>query len=416
MLVVGSGVRPYCEYLVRAYAGAARLWLLTDQAPTWESAYVEGHTVALRPGVSVALLARVARTLHARRPFAGVLCWDEGRTLQAAGIAEALGLPGGDPGAILRCRDKHRTRTALAEAGVPSAASRLVGTLDEAGEVARQLGYPLVVKPRGLSASLGVSRVDGPDQLAVAFANACDTNAQHHELLDENVLVEEYLDGPEISCDCALVDGRLTLLVAARKQLGFAPYFEEVGHRVEADDPLRRDARLLDVLTRTHRALAFQNGITHVELRLTADGPKVIEVNGRLGGDLIPYLGWLATGIDPGRAAVDVARGLVPDARASRKQVAAVHFFYASRDVTVAGVDVDEARLPPQVQALDVLAPAGRALRLPPHGHVRSRYALAVVAADSGPACRQALRAAAAAVTLRTADGGSEPARVLTDD
>ncbi len=416
MLLVGSSLRPYCEYLLALFARGARVWLLTNQAPSWEQAYIVGHTLITRLDVPSLLVARVARTLHARTPFQGVLCWDEGRTLSAAQAAEALGLPGGEPQVVLRCRDKHQTRTALAAAGVPSAVSVLTASFEEARQAAARIGYPLVAKPRALSASLGVSRVDSPEQLERAYVNARDPDVVTPPSFEECVLIEEYLDGPEISCDCAVSGGRLTLLVVARKLLGFPPYFEEIGHSVDAADPLRTDPHLLDVLTRAHDAVGFRDGLTHTELRLTASGPKIVEINCRLGGDLIPYLGYLATGIDPARAAVAVARGLPPDATPTRQRVAAVHFFYASRDVTVSGIDIDRSSLPAELVVVEALAPVGRELRLPPRGHVRSRYALAVVVADTQAGCRAALHAAARAITLRTADGQREPACVRDGD
>ena len=92
--------------------------------------------------------------------LAGVLAWDEARVLQAAKIAEALGLPGGDPEVAMRCRDKQRTRQALAAAGVPQPESALVSSVEEALAAAEQIGYPVVLKPRAMAASLGVVRVD----------------------------------------------------------------------------------------------------------------------------------------------------------------------------------------------------------------------------------------------------------------
>jgi len=98
------------------------------------------------------------------------------------------------------------------------------------------------------------------------------------------------------------------------------PYFEEVGHIVDAADPLLADPGLAAVLAAAHRALGFTDGITHAEFKLTGDGPVVIEVNARLGGDLIPYLGMRASGIDPGLAAAAVACGQRPQLRPDRSR------------------------------------------------------------------------------------------------
>ncbi|NED87458.1 carboxylase, partial [Streptomyces sp. SID11233] len=52
------------------------------------------------------------------------------------------------------------------------------------------------------------------------------------------VLVEEYLAGPEVSVECVTHQGITTALAVTRKEVGFAPYFEETGHTVDAADPL----------------------------------------------------------------------------------------------------------------------------------------------------------------------------------
>ena len=90
--------------------------------------------------------------------------------------------------------------------------------------------------------------------------------------------------------------------------------------------------------------------MTHAELKLTPAGPKIIEVNARLGGDLIPYLGLRASGMDPGLAAAAVACGQPPELTSDRTLVGAVRFFYVDHDdTTIGAVEADRAALPSTV-------------------------------------------------------------------
>ena len=215
-----------------------------------------------------------------------------------------------------------------------------------------------------------------------------------------DVLVEEYLDGPEISVDTAWLDGEPSVGFVARKQSGFAPYFEEVGHLVRADDPLPRDPRLLGVLRAAHAAVGYTTGWTHTELRLAADGPKVVEINARVGGDRIPDLARLALGLDLGRAVAAAASGRRPDFAPTRHRVAAVRFLYPERDCILRSVEIDTDALPASVDsALPVVLP-GQELRLPPYGHVPGRYALITTVADTEAECLAGLDKAASAVHL----------------
>lgn len=417
ILLIGSGYREYREYLLRMVSRAARVWLLLDRPPTWEADYIVG--ASLVDTLDADAMIAVARSLRDVEPIAGLLCWDEVRMMQSAAVGRALGLPGGDPEVIGRCRDKHQTRTALSLAEVPQANSALVRDLSEACAAAARIGYPVVVKPRALAASFGVSIVHTERDIDEAWAVARGAKDDGVPYLDPGVLVEEYLDGPEISVDAACVGGELSILCVARKRLGFAPYFEEVGHEVSADDPLLADPTVLNVLRRAHHAVGFRNGMTHTELRLTASGPKIIEINCRLGGDFIPYLGYLARGIDPGAVAVRVARGLAPAVRPSRHRHAAIHFFYPDKDVVVGSVQVDRDAMPAAVDRVVVIATPGQQLILEPASRIMTRYACAIVVDDTAEACAAASATACRAIRLRSSGGAEaratlvQPARAL---
>jgi biotin carboxylase len=400
LLLITTGPRLYREYLLRSIATRYRVHLFLPAQPTWEREYAEGWTI-LEDTHDADALRVAARALDARWPVDGVLCWDEALILQTAGVAAALGLPGGDPDTILRCRDKHLTRAALSACGVAQPRSVLVATVGQALTTARRIGYPVVLKPRALAASLGVVKVHSPAELKARFAFVRDITVPGAPRYEAPVLVEEFADGPEISVDCAVSGGEAWPMFVARKTVGYAPYFEEIGHHVDAADPLLRDLRLDALLRATHGSLGFGDGMTHVELKLTASGPKVIEVNARLGGDLIPYLGMRASGIDPGLAAAAVACGRAPDVRADRALVAAVRFFYVDEDDTVVhDVGFDEARLPPAIDRAVATAASGAIVSPPPKGTLWGRIAYATVITETTSAASGALDAAGAALRV----------------
>jgi biotin carboxylase len=402
LMVVTTGGRVFREYLLESIGAAYRVHLLLGAEPTWEARHIHSHTVLpdLLETVDAAAMVAAARALP--EPLAGVLAWDEARVLQTAKIATELGLPGITPEAAMRCRDKHLTRLALDEAGVPQARSLLVGSPEEALRAALQIGYPVVLKPRAMAASLGVVRVDTPAELRARFAFARDTTLPGAWRY-EQVLVEEYLTGPEISVDTAVHRGETLPMFVARKELGYPPYFEEVGHVVDASDPLLTDPQLRTIVQDTHDALGITDAMTHTELKLTPSGPRIIEVNGRLGGDLIPYLGLRATGVDPGLAAAAVACGRRPELVTDRKLVAAVRFFYPDLDDTVIrAVEWDESALPEAIAGVVPVAEPGQSVSPPPKGTLLGRVGYATAVAPTEQECRSALDAAQAAMVVRT--------------
>lgn len=394
LLVVATGMRLFREYILRSIAPKYRIHMFLHAEPTWEKEYIEGWTV-LETTLDADLLVASAKKLNDEQPIDGVLCWDEARILQTAHVAEALGLPGGDVAMINRCRDKHLTRTALAQHGVPQPESVLVDTVDDALVTADKLGYPVILKPRALAASLGVVKVNSPEELRENWAFAHDTTVPEAPHYDVKVLVEEFADGYEISIDSAVFQGQVTPFCLARKEIGYPPYAEEIGHYVDAADPLLADEQLMQVLVNAHGAIAFTDGVTHTEIMMTADGPKVIEINARIGGDMIPYLGLQATGADPGLAAAAVACGRSPELVPDRAMVGGVRFFYVDENDTVLeSVEFDQTDLPATIDQLTVLMEAGQTTSPPPEGTLWGRIAYTTAVATSVDDCRAGLDAA----------------------
>jgi biotin carboxylase len=404
LLMIGTGQLAYSENVLRSVGSRFRVHQFLDADPTWERPYIDSWSL-----VNLAETRDAAEFIAAAQriaPLDGVMSWDEARVLQVARVAEALGLPGVPPDRVMGTRDKSLTRTALAEAGVPQPRSVLVASVEEGLAAADRIGYPVVLKPRAMAASLGVVRVDTPAELAERFTFARDTTipgAWHYD----QVLVEEFLAGPEISVDSAVHEGTVYPMCVAHKEIGYPPFFEEVGHLVDATDPLLDDPDLLRILQEAHTALGFTTGATHTEVKLTGSGLKIVEVNGRLGGDLIAYLAQQAGGVQTGVVAAEVACGLKPSIVPDRRMVAAVRFFYPEHEGTRIGeIRIDHRGLPSTVDRCEVIVSPGDVKSPPPKGTRWGRIALATAVARTAAECRAALDAAAKAITVVPAAEG----------
>ena len=120
-----------------------------------------------------------------------------------AGVADAVRAAGiacfGPSAQAARLEgSKAFAKEVMAAAGVPTAAARVCRTPEEAAAALEELGAPYVVKDDGLAAGKGVVVTDDR-AAALAHAAAC-----------EQVLVEEHLDGPEVSL-FAVCDGTTVL-------------------------------------------------------------------------------------------------------------------------------------------------------------------------------------------------------------
>ncbi|MDX3376562.1 ATP-grasp domain-containing protein [Streptomyces sp. ME02-6991-2A] len=399
LLLLGSGDRRYREYIVAAVSGHFRLWLLDAHEPSWQLPYVEG--ASLLDTKSLVELVAEAEKVMRQLPVAGVFTYDESLVHVAARLAESLGFPGSAPDAVLACRDKATTRARLTAADVPQPACTPVSTAAQARSAADSIGYPVVVKARGLAGSLGVVRADHGDAVEAAFEAASSANWPGVPRYEADVLVEEYLTGPEISIDAVVVDGVCTPMVVARKQVGMDPYFEETGHTVDAADPLLHDAELLDQLHRIHKVLGFEHGATHTEFKLTPLGPRLVEINARLGGDFIPLIGVLATGTDPAVAAAHVAAGLTPDTAPKAQRTAAIRFLYPQHDCEAVEVTVRTDLFGPTVHSAVATAGPGTRLALPPRAYM-NRYGYVIAVGENPEQVTADMAAAPTLVEMRS--------------
>ncbi|MFH0516158.1 acetyl-CoA carboxylase biotin carboxylase subunit family protein [Streptomyces sp. M41] len=381
LLLVGSGGQPFREYALKAISERVDVVLVEGREITWQTPYVKGFH-RLDPDDTEKLLA----TARAEAPD-GVLTYDEALVEPTAELGRVLGVPHTDPAAVRRCKDKSALRACLAEAGLGPVRFAVAHDLEAARAAAADIGYPLVLKPRALGGSIGVVRVDDERQLIDAFAVAADASASDGTTSRiAGVLVEEYLDGPEFSADCATWQGVTVPVVVAEKSVGFAPYFEELGHIVPAAPHPGLD-EALSLVADAHKAAGLDNLVTHTEFRLTGRGPRIIEINVRLGGGLIPLLGTLAQGTDLAGASADIAVGRQPRLSGDGTGVATIAMLYPSQDMRVDRVRL--ARDTDQYPGLDrfvTFLPAGTEVRLPPNGFL-SRVGFAVVSGADREEC-----------------------------
>src|SRR6266702_1265845 len=386
LLVISSGSQLYREYALQAIAAHFPIVLLNDRPKTWQAPYLLDFVQV--PLTDAEAVLTVVSELKQRYRFSGVFTYEEAFVVEAALVAESLNLPSNSVQTARLCRDKYLMRQAWQTALVPSACSYLVRSLSEAEEVAEKIGYPVVVKPRGLAASVGVIRADTARDLPGGYTIA---NVQPHPAFraaGDGLLVEEYLDGPEISVESAVVHGQINVIAIVHKQVGLAPCFEELGHIVAPNEPLPEESAIRAVVVAAHKALGIHMGVTHAELRLTKQGPRMIELGMRSAGDLIPYLVRLATGVDLNEASARIAVNDMPVLEPLRLTAAAIRFLYPSYDARVLKLAVKaEAFEQPWLDKVAFESQPGSELYLPPRGFL-SRLGFVIVTGSSISECQ----------------------------
>ena len=316
---------------------------------------------------------------------AGVTSSSEYYVGSASEVARTLGLAHPDPAAIRDCRDKATQRSRLAAAGLPGPAFAAARSRDEAAAAAARIGFPVVVKPVAGSGSIGVRRCADPAEVATATEAVLAGTAGTGLPPQDTVLVESYLAGAEFSVET--FDDRV--VGVTRKHLGPEPRFVETGHDFPAPLDPASAAALGQAAVAALRGLGLGWGAAHVELRLTAAGPRIVEINPRLAGGMIPRMVEAATGIDLVELLVARVAGERPVPAPTRAGAASIRFRVAETAGRLVDVDgVDAARRVPGVVEVGVTARRGQQVLV--RGSFQDRLGYVLAADPDGEAAAHA--------------------------
>ncbi|MFD8478108.1 acetyl-CoA carboxylase biotin carboxylase subunit family protein [Kitasatospora sp. NPDC059673] len=309
--------------IVAAARGLCRVILLCDPARP----HVAGILPELRRFADVletgADPEQNARTLAELTPD-GITTFSEYAIRTTADLAARLGLPYHDGPTASRLTDKYLQREALAAAAVDAVRCVAVRQRPEIDRALAEVGAPAVVKPRRGAGSRATHRVDTTAELA-DLLTVLTTDGEEEYVVEELLAGDPAAAGAEwgdyVSVESLVRDGEVRHVCVTGK-FPLAEPFREVGQFLPGVLPAGLAERCTALTERALRALGVTVGVTHTELKLTDRGPRVIEVNGRIGGYVNDVLNRSA-GYNLLAAALRTALGLpLPDGGPAFRQVA----------------------------------------------------------------------------------------------
>ncbi len=235
-------------------------------------------------------------------------------------IAEKMGLPGNSYECAVKANNKYLMREAFMGAKVPCPQYQMVtDVMQLSGD---KWYFPLIVKPSDRSGSLGVQKVNKPEELRDAVLKALDVSFK------KEAMVEEFIDGKEISVEFISYQGIHYPLAITDKVTTGAPHFVELEHHQPSNLSKEMYEEIYEITKRALTALGVTNGASHSEYKITADGRIcIMEIGARMGGDFIGSdLVKLSTGYDFLKGVVDVALGEFSVPIKSFRKYAGVYF------------------------------------------------------------------------------------------
>ncbi len=254
-------------------------------------------------------ISEQAKLLAGDHAIAGVFTVGTDMSITVATVAAVLGLPGIPVEAARRATNKVAMRQAFAAAGVPSPRYQPVYNAQEFMLAVEKIGFPAVLKPSNNMGARGVRLLESPlsrEELASIYVESAAFSAGE-------LLVEEYMEGPELSVDALIYKERITFAGIADRILAFKPYFVETGHNMPSAHPESLLEQVREVMTAGIKALGISHGAAKGDIKVTPSGVRIGELAARLsGGFMSAYTYPYSSGVSSIEAGIKIAIGEDP--------------------------------------------------------------------------------------------------------
>ena len=250
------------------------------------------------PGVIIEVISTIDTPVileaAKRHQINGIMTLASDMPMQSvAVVSHEMGLVGISEDTALKATNKAFMRDALKEGGVPipmhfAKGKQALWRLEQV----RSVGYKCIVKPADNSGSRGVDLLKEDADLDAAYEYTVKYSR------GGEIVVEEFMEGPEVSVETLAVDGEVHVIQITDKLTTGAPYFVEMGHSQPSQLKEEIQEEIKEVAIAANNTIGIKNGPSHTEIKVTKDGPKIVEL-GALGGDCITtHLVPLSTGVN----------------------------------------------------------------------------------------------------------------------
>jgi biotin carboxylase len=346
--------------------------------------------------------AAAERYHREQRPISGVICVAADAPVTAALVAVRLNLPGISVETARLACDKLAMKRRFRDAGVPVPWFAPVSSVSELRTLIAEHGTDLVIKPADSRGSRGVQRLARVQDVQAAFELA-----RRHSPT-ERVMVEAYLEGPQVSTESVVTEGRCYPPGFSDRNYEFlelhAPFFIENGGDLPSHLPLQTQQRVKDVVARAAAALGVREGTVKGDIVVHKGEPYVIELAARLSGGFfctreIP----LNTGVDFIGCAIRVALGerIAPEELEPKRQVPVIQRYAFPKPGRV--IDVRGAQAAKHVPGIaEVIVTARPGDIIPPAGDKRPSGAMVLATGRNREEALAAANAGLSAIEIET--------------
>lgn len=241
-------------------------------------------------------------TFYVKTKFSAVITFLDKGVEPCSWVTQHLNLPGNPHLAAKATRDKYFMRQILEKNAIPHPKFKFIESFSDLAAAANIIGYPLIFKPVGATLSKGIFKINAASDLEPSYKAMLELSNPKHDpnflFYPKGYIAEEFMSGKEFSVEGIASQGKIYFAGVTEKWTN-PDNFIEIQHVFPARIDSEIHKIILNATQQALRAINWQCGGFHIEVMLTEQGPRIVEMNGRLGGDYISsHLVEIATGID----------------------------------------------------------------------------------------------------------------------
>ncbi len=314
--------------------------------------------------------------------ISGVACFDCESLFAASVLAKALGLSFPSPRSVIACCDKYLCKSIWKYHGVPCPEAGIVRRAEDLETFMKVRGNPVILKPLYGSGSEYVFLCRTLDEAVSAYEEmtsrlAGRTRGYIYRLRDRvsspSVLCEEFMPGPEFSCDAWLGPKDIQLIRFSRKYLlPHGPAGTVEAYEVPGRLPDASGMKTLETyLAAASSALGLGHCIFMADFIWMKDGrPYFLELTPRPGGDCLPLLIKQSCGVDMLELTLDLSEGREPTVPSLNEWEHLVGMrFFACRPGILKSTRVEGNGRKKNMRVIQWLRRPGDRIKLPPEDY-----------------------------------------------
>lgn len=284
-------------------------------------------------------------------------------------LAKHYGCIGEDPEVAFACRSKYHMRKQMNAGGLPIPKFKLCKNYREIVNAVKQIKIPCVLKPIGGHSSYGTFMIRDKNDLKTLEKNYRKSIRYLTELSKKDIkqmaslnkeelkligiqepvnmitdyLVEEYMEGPEISVDCLTQNGKTTIMGIAEQLRMAPPYFVQIAEKIPflCDKNLKQ--QIVRLVKKTIKTIGIKNSPSHTEIILTPNGPKIVEIACRIGADNIHDAIYHTTGYNLMYESIMIALGFKRNYKIKTKTHTAMQYLLPLKKGKIIAIQIPDA-------------------------------------------------------------------------